>query len=51
MVSNTDSFVIDATFLFEAAHRVVVGAPLLNPVTLCGLALGLNVKRQSRKAK
>lgn len=26
----------------------VVGAPLLNPVTLCGLALGLNVKRHRR---
>ena len=29
MVSNADSFVIDTTFLFEAAHRVVLGAPLL----------------------
>lgn len=27
------------------AMENVVGAPLLNPVTLCGLAFGLNVKR------
>ena len=29
MVSTRDSFVIDTTFLFETAHSVVLGAPLL----------------------
>src|SRR3989442_1181660 len=29
MVSTRDTFVIDTTFLFEAAHSVALGAPLL----------------------